>query len=285
MATATETPSKTSFVKDFLKGKPQGNVKSINEAWAAAGFEGTISKTVVDKTRAKLGLAGNLRAETNQSAKQKAVAQTATTSPGKTSFVKEFLNDHPDADTTEVNEAWIAAGMQGTISRTLVNKTRIMVTGKGLAKVRTPATKKRSDAQAKAPATTATRGKSSFIREFLNDNPQGNSAAINDAWKKARMPGTISTALVNKVRADLGLTGNLRGKPTSTRVRPSEKTTVNRKPAVQPRGRKSAQTTLLMAVEEEIDRLIFTVMGIGNLPDVEAALREARRTVYRAMSS
>jgi len=285
MATATETPSKTSFVTDFLKGKPQGNVKSINEAWAAAGFEGTVSKTVVDKTRAKLGLTGNLRAKTNQSAKQKAVAQTATTTPGKTSFVKEYLHDHPDANTTEVNEAWTAAGMEGTISRTLVNKTRIKLTGKGLAKARMPATKKRSDAHAKAPSTTATPSRSSFVREFLNDNPQGNTAAINEAWTKARMPGTISTALVNKMRADLGLAGNLRGKRAATRLRPSEKTTVNRKPAMQPRGRKSTRTTLLMAVEEEIDRLIFSVMRIGNLPDVEAALREARRTVYRAMSS
>jgi len=284
MATATETPSKISFVTDFLKGTPQGTVKAVNEAWTAAGMEGTISKSVVDKTRAKLGLTGNVRRETKATGNKKAPSKTpqsTTTTPGKTSFVKEYLHDHPDANTTEVNEAWTAAGMQGTISRTLVNKTRIKVTGKGLAKVRTPATKKRSDAQAKAPSTTAIPSRSSFVREFLNDNPQGNFTAINEAWKKARMPGTISTALVNKIRSDLGLSGNLRGKPTATRLRSSEKTTVTRKPAVQPRGR----TTLLMAVEEEIDRLIFTVMGIGNLHEVETILREARRTVYRAMSS
>src|SRR6516162_6434348 len=134
MATATETPSKTSFVIEFLKGTPQGNVRSINDAWTAAGMKDTISKSVIDRTRAKLGLTGNLSAKTSPSAKQKAAAQTATASPGKTSFIKEYLHEHPDANTAEVNEAWTAAGMKGTISRTLVNKTRIKVTGKGLAK-------------------------------------------------------------------------------------------------------------------------------------------------------
>ena len=51
--------------------------------------------------------------------------RTATPTPGKTSFVKEFLNDHPDGTTKTVNEAWQAAGFEGTISPTLVNKTRV----------------------------------------------------------------------------------------------------------------------------------------------------------------
>jgi hypothetical protein len=38
-------------------------------------------------------------------------------------------------------------------------------------------------------------------------------------------------------------------------------------------------------VETEIDRLIFTVMGIGNLPEIETVLRDARRKVYGALSS
>ena len=40
-----------------------------------------------------------------------------------------------------------------------------------------------------------------------------------------------------------------------------------------------------MNVETEIDKLIFQVMGIGDLPEVETALREARRRVYGAFSS
>ena len=247
----------------------------------------TISKSVIDRTRAKLGLTGNLSAKTSPSAKQKAAAQTATASPGKTSFIKEYLHEHPDANTAEVNEAWTAAGMKGTISRTLVNKTRIKVTGKGLAKTRKAVTKKKSEPQAKGRVSKRTEvaptpSKTSFVRQLLNKNPQSNVAAVNQAWTKSGMTGTISAALINKMRSDLGLTGNLRG--TRREARPS-KVVVTRKPTVQPIGRKSSQTTRLITVEEEIDRLIFTVMGIGNLQEVESALREARRAVYRAVSS
>jgi hypothetical protein len=232
MATPTETPSKTSFVKDFLNGSPQGTFKTVNEAWTAAGGEGTISKSVVDKTRAKLGLTGNLGRQANKTAKQKATPttpKTTTTTPGKTSFVKQFLKDHPTANSRAVNEAWTAGGMQGTISRTLVNKTRIKLTGKGLGKARTPAPK--------------------------------------------------------KTRAPVAVTGNSRVKPTVTGLKPTKVTPINRKPAGQPPGTKTDRTNGLLEVETAIDRLIFTVMGIGNLSDVETALREARRAVYRAMSS
>ena len=58
MATAIMRGDKTKFVNEFLTKNPQGNYESINQAWAAAGMTGTISKPVVDKTRAKLGLTG-----------------------------------------------------------------------------------------------------------------------------------------------------------------------------------------------------------------------------------
>jgi hypothetical protein len=217
---------------------------------------------------------------------------TATVNQGKTSFVKQFLSEHPEGNTKTVNEAWRAAGFDGTISPTLVNKTRVKLTGKRRRKARTAA-------QGKAAATKpreapATLGKTSFVKEFLNDNPQGNVKAVNKAWTRAGMSGTISSTLVNKTRALLGLTGNLRGKSktkaTTTgkrRGRPPKETTaaVNGKPAGQPRGRKSDRTHALLGVEAEIDRLIFTVMGIGDLPEIETALREARRLVYGALSS
>ena len=144
-----------------------------------------------------------------------------------------------------------------------------------------------------APATRD-QGKTSFVKEFLNDHPLGNVKAVNEAWAAAGMNGTIGSTLVNKTRALLGLTGNLSGKSktkaTTTgkrRGRPPKETTaaVNGKPAGQPRGRKSDRTLALLGVEAEIDRLIFQVMGIGNLPEIETALREARRGVYGALSS
>ena len=55
MATATKSQSKTSFVKEFLQDNPQGNVKAVNEAWAAAGMKGTIGATLINKMRSADG--------------------------------------------------------------------------------------------------------------------------------------------------------------------------------------------------------------------------------------
>ena len=64
--TATATPGKTSFLKEFLNDHPEGNFKSVNEAWKAAGFDGTISEALVYKARASLGLTGNLSGKTKE---------------------------------------------------------------------------------------------------------------------------------------------------------------------------------------------------------------------------
>jgi hypothetical protein len=128
MATATKSGNKTSFVQDFLKDNPKGNAKAVNEAWATAGMTGSIGATLVNKMRSDMGLTGNLRATSKPktAAKRKSAPTMSekASSPGKTMFVKEFLNDHPQSSVNTVIEAWQAAGFNGTISATLVNKTR-----------------------------------------------------------------------------------------------------------------------------------------------------------------
>jgi hypothetical protein len=90
----------------------------------------------------------------------------------------------------------------------------------------------------------------------------------------------------------MGLTGNLRGKTRTSakakspytvkkRGRPPKETTAA--VAVR-RGRKSGQTIALENLEAEIDRLLFQVMGIGDLPEVEQTLRQARRLLYGGFS-
>jgi hypothetical protein len=125
------------------------------------------------------------------------------------------------------------------------------------------------------------------LKEFLHDNPQGNVKAVNEAWTAAGFDGTISEALVYKARASLGLTGNLHGKTkkeaktTSTGKklgRPRKETTAAGKG--QPRGRKSNRSLALNELEADIDRLIFKVMGIGDLTQIEDSLRQARRLLY-----
>jgi hypothetical protein len=145
-------------------------------------------------------------------------------------------------------------------------------------------------------SATATLGKTGFVKEFLNDHPQGNVRAVNEAWEAAGFEGTISPALVNKTRSLLGLTGNLRRKSKGTRTATGEKgsptakrrgrppkqtvATIDGKPAGQPRGRKSGRTIALEGLEADIDRLLFKVMGLGDLPEIEERLRQARRLLY-----
>jgi hypothetical protein len=288
--TATAAPGKTSFVKEFLQGNPQANAKAVNEAWTAAEMKGTISHPIISQVRKQLGLTGNLPGKTRNAAREKAASNmpgTATATPGKTSFVKQFLNDHPEGKTKDVNEAWQAAGFEGTISPTLVNKTRVKLTGNLRGNSKTAAKEKSAP---RLPKTaTATPGKTSFLKEFLNDHPEGNVKAANEAWTAAGFDGTISETLVYKTRASLGLTGNLSGKteavaegkatPTGKkRGRPRKEPTA---PVTgQPRGRKSNRSLALNELEADIDRLIFKVMGVGDLTEIEDSLRQARRQLY-----
>ena len=142
-------------------------------------------------------------------------------------------------------------------------------------------------------------GKSGFVKEFLNDNPRSNPIAVNQAWIDAGMEGQISPSLVNKIRAELGLVGNLRGtrkaKATSKRkavgkrsVRSNSKVVVATATATRVRTKKTRVRTAaprhdgrqLAEVEADIDRLIFKVMNLGNLHKVEESLRDTRRSLY-----
>ncbi len=216
---------------------------------------------------------------------------TATKSQNKTSFVQDFLNDHPEGNVKAVNEAWAAAGMNGTIGATLINKMRseMGLTGNLRAKSK-PRTAVKTKSGTKMSQSASSPGKTMFVKEFLNDHPQGNVDAVNDAWRAAGFDGTISPTLVNQMRAKLGLTGNLRGMsktgaigratPTSKKLgRPRNETAaaVN----VQPRGNRS---TVLNDLEADIDRLLFKAMAIGDLTEIEDSLRRARRLLYGALT-
>ena len=217
---------------------------------------------------------------------------------GKTGFVKEFLKKNPQGNVQAVNEAWAAAGKDGTVGSTLIQKLRSQMglTGNLRAKPKPKAAAKNKPTPKKAKAETATPGKTSFLKEFLHDNPQGNVAAVNAAWQAQGFAGTISPALVNKTRASMGLTGNLRGKPKKTKTAAKAKAPYTgkkrgRKPKEtaaaangQPRGRKSGRTIALTDLEADIDRLVFRVMEIGNLTEIEDSLRRVRRLLYGALT-
>ncbi|MHC5544148.1 hypothetical protein ACYOEI_38465, partial [Singulisphaera rosea] len=68
MVATARDQGKSSFIKELLLVNDQANPKLVNEAWAAAGHEGTISPTLVQKIRSELGLSGNIRTRRNRSA-------------------------------------------------------------------------------------------------------------------------------------------------------------------------------------------------------------------------
>jgi hypothetical protein len=211
---------------------------------------------------------------------------TATKSENKTGFVKGFLNDNPKGNTKAVNGAWAAAGMSGTIGSTLVNKMRseMGLTGNLRAKSKNPSAAAKAKPASKKAKTGSSPGKTMFVKEFLHDHPQGNVDAVNKAWQAAGFDGTISPTLVNRMRAALGLAGNLRGKnktsaPPKKRGRPRKETTAAVK--VQPRANR---TTVLEDMEADIDRLLFKAMTIGGLNEIEDSLRRARRLLYGALT-
>jgi hypothetical protein len=64
MATLTaRKKGKTEFVQEVLAKNPLANTTAVNDEWKSTGQTGSISATLVNKQRAALGLAGNLRAK------------------------------------------------------------------------------------------------------------------------------------------------------------------------------------------------------------------------------
>jgi hypothetical protein len=105
---------------------------------------------------------------------------------------------------------------------------------------------------------------------------------VNEAWQAAGFAGTISPTLVKTVRASMGLTKNTKKSKTSATVKkPGTPRKASIAPVnVQPR----ASADVLNDLEVDIDRLIFKVMGIGDLTEIEDTLRQARRLVYGALT-
>jgi hypothetical protein len=141
-------------------------------------------------------------------------------------------------------------------------------------------------------------GKSAFVRETLGKNPKANPKLVNVAWKAAGNRDPISSSLVHKVRSTMGLTGNLRAKSGAAKPAAAEPKRRGRPPkssvsaATAPKASASVSARkvqpsgtggrVLEQLESEVDQLIFKLMGVGGLPDVEDALRKARRLLVLA---
>jgi hypothetical protein len=225
---------------------------------------------------------------------------TATThSLGKTGFVKEFLNDNPQANTKSVNDAWAAEGFEGTISSTLVTKIRseMGLTGnipKGPGKeaepetgTQTTATGKRRGKPEAASMRGGNQGKSAFVTEHLQQNPHATDDEINEAWASAGNEGGISGSLIYKIRTKERLTRKRgikgRGAGKMGRAKSSlEGTGADQTPepvagTPKPLARRANRGRIIEEFEGDIDRLIFKLMAVGGMETIEDELRKVRR--------
>jgi hypothetical protein len=273
VTTTDKKMNKTAFLTGFLKENPSANHSAVTEAWTKAGNSGTISTTLVSNIRSNLGLAGNLRGPS----KPAEANGTAGSSKARTSVARP----------------------KKTTKKTTAS---VRVRSKGDLNARTETTRV-------SKANSRSRGKSSFVKEVLFDNPQANTKTVNETWTAAGMEGKISDSLVSSIKSELGLTRNLKNGSKTTSGGVVARTTKAKDPnqatsktsgsasaktnRAQPNGtsaeptperkaRMSDRERLLAEVEGDIDRLMFKLMKLGGLEAVEDALRSARRVVVRS---
>jgi hypothetical protein len=151
-----------------------------------------------------------------------------------------------------------------------------------------------------ATARGVNQGKSEFVEAQFRRDRGATHETIVEAWALAGKDGTISPSLVQKIRAKLKLTGK-RGRtkgaasskpktPTNgRRTRRAAETVVETPTAANGHGtgetrgatpaRRGGRKSALHEVEAGIDELIFTLKTNGGMPEVEEALRAARRLV------
>lgn len=239
------------------------------------------------------------------------MANVPVVNQGKTKFVREYLAEHGDAKRAAINEAWHAAGHKDEISESLVYKMRsqhglIARQGDTEEATREDATstsdveKLTSENEVEdGPAVEETEvesndkapGKAAFVEEVLRRDSTANSKAVNRAWSEAGYEGTISDPTYYKVRGRLSASGE----PTSSTQAKPKSSEVPTPPGTKIKGPRTSATStpkskpsessnpgkVVDEVEAGIDDLMYMLKDSGGMPEVEAALRAARRLLYR----
>jgi hypothetical protein len=225
---------------------------------------------------------------------------TPTRNRGKTGFVKEYLHDHPQANSRSVNQAWEAAGFEGTISPSLLTQVRsqLGLTGnlpkqpekKARAKTGSGPGGKKHGRRKGVTGRGGNQGKTTFVTEHLRQDPGASDEQINEAWASAGNEGDISGSLMSKIRAKEGLTGQRRarsraagkqGRSQASKGVRADRTTEPVSETPKSLDRRTNRGRIIEEFEGDIDRLIFKLMSVGGLETIEDELRQVRRLLYR----
>ena len=240
------------------------------------------------------------------------MANVPVVNQGKTKFVREYLAEHGDAKRAAINDAWRAAGHKDEISESLVYKMRSqhgLTARQGDTEEAT-----REDATSTSdvekltsenevedgPAVEETEvesndkapGKAAFVEEILRRDSTANSKAVNRAWSEAGYEGTISDPTFYKVRGRLAAPGEPTGptpaEPKSPKTSPvaeakikAPRISATSTPKSEP-SKSRNPSRIADEVEAGIDDLMYKLKDSGGMPEVEAALRAARRLLYRS---
>ena len=144
--------------------------------------------------------------------------------------------------------------------------------------------------------STSSSNKSTFLEEWLKSHPESKESEVADAWKSAGNSGTISPSLFYKIKSDLGLQVRKRKAGAKRAKHAKHVGALAKGRGVKPRARSEAveaavqsepthrrsSARTLVELEGELDRLIFQMMGMGGLDEVERLLRQARRILVRS---
>jgi hypothetical protein len=149
-------------------------------------------------------------------------------------------------------------------------------------------------------------GKLEFVRQMLQEDSNANEKTVNQAWQDAGHQGSISRSSVGKVRAEMGLTNKRRPRSRKGEDETTKKSTTRQ--TGRRRGEAAVQATeparsrgngapaesgaasasdsangggdrgrVIEELEGDLDRLLFRVMNLGGLTEVEELLRRSRR--------
>jgi hypothetical protein len=133
--------------------------------------------------------------------------------------------------------------------------------------------------------------KSEFVRQFLRKNRNANRKTVEEAWLAAGHEGSISSSVVSTLRRELGLIRKKRGGSQPAGGNAGTESATGTEMVSKPNGRVTAQTSgrragtsrAIAEIEGDIDRLIFKLMKVGGMEDIEGELRKVRRLLYSSL--